>query len=87
MTARCRLPVRCIYSWRADFLPSERFICCRLGERAAEIAKPCLQFLTSYGIQAEQHLSTNSSQPAEQILQFAERLNAGMLVMGAYGQP
>lgn len=54
------------------------------GARAAEIAEPCLEYLAAHGIQAEQHLTTGT--PAEQILQFAERLEAGLLVMGAYGQ-
>jgi nucleotide-binding universal stress UspA family protein len=58
-----------------------------IGENAAAIAEPCLQYLATYGIQAEAHLITNSSQPAEQILQFTERLDVGMLVMGAYSQP
>lgn len=55
------------------------------GDRAAEIAEPCREFLATHGIHAEQHLTTGT--PAEQILQFADRLEVGLLVMGAYGQP
>ena len=57
-----------------------------IGDRAAEIAEPCLEFLAAHGIRAEQHLAAGT-QPAEHILKFAERLDVGMLVMGAYGQP
>lgn len=54
------------------------------GEYAAEIVEPCLEYLAAHGIQAEQHLTTGT--PAEQILHFADRLQAGLIVMGAYGQ-
>jgi len=76
---------RAVHSFVHSGLQADRpvhLLCC--GERAAEIAEPCLDYLAAHGIQAEQHLTTGT--PAEQILQFADRLQAGLLVMGAYGQ-
>jgi nucleotide-binding universal stress UspA family protein len=57
-----------------------------VGENAAASAEPCLQLLASHGIYAEQHLSPGP-QPAERILELAERLDIGMIVIGAFGQP
>jgi nucleotide-binding universal stress UspA family protein len=49
-------------------------------ERAAE-------FLRSHGVEARPHRVESVRPPAEVILERAEHLGAGLLVMGAYGQP
>jgi nucleotide-binding universal stress UspA family protein len=45
-----------------------------------------IDFLGFHGIKAQRHTFTTSS-PATAIIEQANRLKAGMLVMGAFGQP
>lgn len=52
----------------------------RHAERAAD-------FLRFHEIDAQFHALASSAAPAEAILETVRRLNAGLLVMGAYGQP
>jgi nucleotide-binding universal stress UspA family protein len=52
----------------------------RNTDRAAE-------FLRFHEINADSHPLAPSASPAEVILDQVRRLNAGLLVMGAYGQP
>lgn len=49
-------------------------------------ADRAIDFLNFHDIKAERHV-VGSSSPAQEILSLAARLNAGLLVMGAYGQP
>lgn len=52
----------------------------RRGDRATD-------FLSHHGIASTLHAAVRSSNPAEQMIELAHRLDAGLLVMGAYGQP
>ena len=45
------------------------------------------KFLSDHQIESVPHAFTSSASPAEVILEQVRRLNAGLLVMGAYGQP
>jgi nucleotide-binding universal stress UspA family protein len=53
---------------------------------AAEHARRCRTFLSYHKIESIAHASSSSG-PAEVILDQVRRLRAGLLVMGAYGQP
>ena len=44
-------------------------------------------FLASHGIDATPSVAVTSRSPAESIIERVESLDAGLLVMGAYGQP
>lgn len=52
--------------------------------RRAEHAR---QFLALHGVQAMAHAMTSAAPPAVVLLDEARHLGAGLLVMGAYGQP
>jgi nucleotide-binding universal stress UspA family protein len=54
---------------------------------AAHRADRAIQFLQIHEITATPHVVDTSDSPADAILQQLESLNAGLLVMGAYGQP
>ena len=56
-------------------------------EAAMRHAERALQYLRFHGIEATPHPLTSADPPAKQILGEAQRLGAGLLVMGAYGQP
>ena len=53
---------------------------------AIRLADCAIDFLGFHGIKAQRHAVTASS-PATAIIEQANRLKAGMLVMGAFGQP
>jgi len=55
-------------------------------EEAARRADRAVDFLGFHQIKAQRHAVVSSS-PAEAILDQAKQLGAGLLVMGAYGQP
>ena len=52
--------------------------------RRAEHAR---HFLAQHRVQAVAHPLTSAAPPAVAVLEEARRLGAGLLVMGAYGQP
>ena len=54
---------------------------------AAEHAERAREFLSHHGIEAVPVVRESSAPPAKVILEQIGRLNAGLLVMGAYGQP
>jgi nucleotide-binding universal stress UspA family protein len=54
---------------------------------AAQHAERACNFLSHHKIESVPHTISSTSQPADMILEQAGRLNAGLLVMGAYGQP
>ncbi len=53
------------------------------ARRSAEIAA---DFLESHGVKSQSHIVETSDLPAPVILERTRALNAGLLVMGAYGQ-
>ena len=53
---------------------------------AARHADCAVEFLSFHAIQAKRHVVTSAS-PAQILLEQVNRLGAGLLVMGAYGQP
>jgi nucleotide-binding universal stress UspA family protein len=57
-----------------------------MAEHPEPIARRGREFLTSHGVQVYQHVD-ECRNPAERILEFALRLEVGLIVMGAYGQP
>jgi nucleotide-binding universal stress UspA family protein len=54
---------------------------------AARHSERALQYLRSHKIEAVPHVLPASSDPAHTILEQVRHLDAGLLVMGAYGQP
>lgn len=82
------LPVaRAVQLFIASGLSANRVVhLLSIGDRAAAIAEPCQQLLVSHGIHVEPHLA-QGTHPADLILELAERLDVGLIVMGAYGQP
>jgi nucleotide-binding universal stress UspA family protein len=54
---------------------------------AARHADLAAEYLRFHGIQAHSHAVGHCSDPAAVIIEHAERLGAGLIVMGAYGQP
>jgi nucleotide-binding universal stress UspA family protein len=58
----------------------------RPGE-AARRADRAAEFLRFHDVQARPHALTTAAAPAAVILEQARQLDAGLLVMGAYGQP
>jgi nucleotide-binding universal stress UspA family protein len=54
---------------------------------AGRLAQRAVEFLRSHAIRAAARPVETFSPPAEAILEEVERLGAGLLVMGAYGQP
>lgn len=54
---------------------------------AVQCAQRAVEFLDYHGIRATPHIAKGGSKTAEQIIEHARRLDAGLLVMGAYGQP
>ena len=54
---------------------------------AAQNAERAKTFLEHHGVKAVSHVCESSNPPATVILEQIGRLNAGLLVMGAYGQP
>jgi len=68
---------RCIHVVSLDQDPVEA---ARRGDRAIE-------FLASHSIEATLHPESDQPHTAEQLMEHAYRLDAGLLVMGAYGQP
>ena len=61
-------------------LDEDRREAARRGDRAVE-------FLDRHGIIATLHADTCEPHTAECIMQHARRINAGLLVLGAYGRP
>ena len=55
--------------------------------QAARHADRALEFLRFHGTTAFAHPVATTDPPAEVILEHLQRLDAGMLVMGAYGRP
>ena len=60
-----------------------------VGDRryATRNAERAIVFLASHGIDATHEVVVTSQPPAESIIEKVESLDAGLLVMGAYGQP
>jgi len=56
------------------------------AEEATKRADRALSFLAFHQVQAQRHVLISTT-PAKAILEQVARLNAGLLVMGAYGQP
>lgn len=54
---------------------------------AARHADRASEFLRSHGLRAVPHTLSSFNSAAEAILDFARELQAGLLVMGAYGRP
>jgi nucleotide-binding universal stress UspA family protein len=54
---------------------------------ATECTERACRFLSHHKIEAVVHALSSSAPPEEVILQQVSRLNAGLLVMGAYGRP
>ena len=54
---------------------------------AAHRADHAVQFLKCHEIKATPHVVVTANSPADEILKQIQSLNAGLLVMGAYGQP
>ena len=54
---------------------------------ATRHADRALKYLRYHKIEAVPHVMHSSSEPAQVILEQVRRLGAGLLVMGAYGQP
>ncbi|HUE70630.1 MAG TPA: universal stress protein [Pirellulaceae bacterium] len=57
-----------------------------IADDAAPIAQRGIEFLHAHDLRVNAHLEAGNH-PARQILETASRLNAGLIVMGAYGQP
>ncbi len=57
-----------------------------LDEARAQTEKAA-QFLRYHGIEPHTHPLASTTNPGELILQHAQQLHAGLLVMGAYGRP
>lgn len=56
------------------------------GESLARVER-ALRFLRYHGVEATPHPLESRASPADVILEELERLQAGLLVMGAYGKP
>jgi nucleotide-binding universal stress UspA family protein len=56
-------------------------------DEATRRAGHARQWLALHGVQAQAHAMTSAAPPAVVILEEARHLGAGLLVMGAYGQP
>jgi nucleotide-binding universal stress UspA family protein len=54
---------------------------------AARRGSRAIDFLTYHEVPAKLHAVPRITSPAEQLLEIASGLNAGLLVMGAYGRP
>jgi nucleotide-binding universal stress UspA family protein len=54
---------------------------------AAQTLERASDFLHHHELSAEAHVVTGFATPAEAILELAGRLESGLIVMGAYGQP
>ncbi len=54
--------------------------------QAALHAERSLEFLSNHELDATSHIVESTRHPAEPILKKAQQLDAGLLVMGAYGQ-
>jgi nucleotide-binding universal stress UspA family protein len=54
---------------------------------AARTAERAIDYLRHHMLVAEAHTLATGQPPAQAILQFADKLDAGLIVMGAYGQP
>ena len=57
------------------------------SQYATRHAERAIVFLASHGIDATPSVAVTSQSPAESIIERVESLDAGLLVMGAYGQP
>jgi len=57
------------------------------AKTAARHADRAVEFLGTHGVKTTPHVLTNFNSPAEAILDWSRQLGAGLLVMGAYGQP
>lgn len=53
---------------------------------AAKCGSRAIDFLSFHGVKAQLHAIGSSDKPAQQVLKQARELNAGLVVMGAYGQ-
>ncbi len=56
-------------------------------KQAARNADMAVEFLRSHDLNAIPHPLTQFNSPSEAVLDMARQLEAGLLVMGAYGQP
>ncbi len=57
------------------------------ARETAQHAERACKFLSHHKIKSIAHVSSSFSGPADVILEEVRRLKAGLLVMGAYGQP
>jgi nucleotide-binding universal stress UspA family protein len=67
--------------------PVEVFTVSSSSAEAARRASLAVDYLSSHQIEARSHPLVSDGSPAELILEQMRRLNARLLVMGAYGQP
>lgn len=56
-------------------------------EQAARCADRAAEFLRSHGIQVWVHVLASATDPAQVLLEQCQTLEAGLLVMGAFGRP
>lgn len=54
---------------------------------AARTAERAIDYLRHHTIVAEAHTLATGQSPAQAILQYADQVDAGLIVLGAYGQP
>lgn len=60
---------------------------CEEKREAARVADVAVEFLRSHDLKAEPHTVSIYKSASEAILNMARELEAGLIVMGAYGQP
>jgi nucleotide-binding universal stress UspA family protein len=82
---------RAVYAFEASGLGDSRAVhvvsVASDSKDAARLAYRAVRFLRLHGIEAEPHPVGTSESTAEVILSKLDDLDAGLLVMGAYGQP
>lgn len=54
---------------------------------AARTAERAIDYLRHHTIVAKAHTMATCQSPAQAILEYADQLDAGLIVLGAYGQP
>ena len=60
---------------------------CDEQQEAARVADVAVEFLRSHELKATAHPVSSYKSPSEAVLNMARELEAGLIVMGAYGQP
>jgi nucleotide-binding universal stress UspA family protein len=71
----------------AEAMPIRVVSVASTAELGSDQARSAIQFLDAHGIKADLDVIASNRDPATELSEAAERLDAGLIVAGAYGQP